>query len=105
MGEIAPPEPTEKSERYVVGVDDVLIAVATYALFRWAKDYFDNKRAENETAIAERRVRITKGLVSDGFAPDQAEAVTEGLLAQIAKRTEDDSVLQKAVALVGIGGS
>lgn len=97
--------PMEKSDRFVVGIDDVLIAVVTYALFRWAKDYFDNKRAENETALAERQARITKQLIADGFPPDQALSATESLLKQIAKRTEDDPVLQKAVALIGTGGS
>lgn len=94
----------EQSGQYVVGVDDIFIGLAAYALFRWAKDYFDYKRAQSETEIAERRARIVAGLVADGFEPEKAQAVTEGLLKQIAKRADDDPVLQKAVALIGTGG-
>lgn len=104
-GELGSQVPTDGTGRYVVGVDDVLISLAAYALFRWAKDYFDYKRAQNETEIAERRARIIQGLVADGFEPEKAEAVTEGLFKQIAKRTEDDPVLQKAVKLIGTGES
>ena len=103
--EIGTQIPTEGTGRYVAVADDVLISLAAYALFRWAKDYFDYRRAQNETEIAERRVRIIQGLVADGFEPEKAQAVTEGLLKQIAKRTEDDPVLQKAVKLIGTGES
>ncbi len=104
-GEISPQEPTERSERYVVIVDDVLIGLAAYTLFRWAKYYLDNHRADNETKIAERRVRIITGLVADGFTPEQAQSATEGLFKQIAKRTEDDPMLQATVKMIGTGGS
>ena len=103
--EIGTQIPTEGTGRYIAGVDDVLISLAAYALFRWVKDSLDHRRAQNETEIAERRARIIQGLVADGFEPEKAQAVTEGLLKQIAKRTEDDPVLQKAVALIGTGGS
>ena len=104
-GEMESQGAIEKSGRYIAGVDDVFIGLAAYALFRWAKDYFDYQRAKNETEIAERRARIVAGLTADGFEPEKARAVTEGLFRQIAQRTEDDPVLQKAVALIRSGGS
>ena len=86
--------------QYAFGVDDALIGLAVYVLWRWSKDTFDHQRARNETEIAEQRVRLVRSLISDGFEPGQAAKATQALLAQIAKRTEDDAAIQKAIGLL-----
>lgn len=85
----------------VTGVD-LLIAMAAYTLFRWLKDYFDNKRALNEIDIVKQQEKIIAALIKDGFNPEDAAAVTTALLDRVAKRGKDDPAFKTALGLIGI---
>jgi hypothetical protein len=100
--EVAEQVAVEAPERFVtVTGADMLFSVAAYALFRWAKDFFDNRRARNETAVAQQQQELIAALIVDGFPPKEAQAAAIALLNGIAKRTQDDPALKKAQALLG----
>jgi len=84
----------------VTGVD-LLFTVSAYALFRWAKDAFDHRRALNEAEIARQQEQLIAALIQDGFPPDKAQAVVTTLLKNIAVRTQDDPAIKKALSLLG----
>ncbi len=92
----------EEPQRYVTvtGVD-ILITLAAYALYRWLKDYFDHRRALNEAEILREQEQVIAALITDGYPPQDAQAVTVALLKQIAKRNADDPVLTTAAGLLG----
>ena len=91
----------EEPTRYTVTGVDILIAVAAYALYRLLKDYFDNRRALNEAEILKKQEEVIAALIEAGFYPKDAQSVTIALLENIAKRSNDDPVLKKAVGLLG----
>jgi hypothetical protein len=86
----------------VTGVD-LLLGLVAYALYRWAKDFFDHRRALNEITIAEQQAQLIKDLVEDGFPPKDAQATAVALFKGIAKRTEDDPALKTVRTLIGKG--
>jgi hypothetical protein len=51
---------------------DLLMGLAAYALCRWAKDYFDQRRALVETDIAKQQTQLINDLVPAGFPPKDA---------------------------------
>jgi hypothetical protein len=92
----------EKSDRMIVvsGLD-ALFVMAAYALFRWAKDYLDYKRATNEINTAKYQEQLIAKLIEDGFAPKESAIVTKSLLDNISKRAnENDPALQKALSMI-----
>lgn len=91
-----------KQEQFitVTGVD-LLFTLGAYALYRWANDYFNHRRALQEIEILDQQTRVVAALIKDGFPPEQAQAAAAALLSNIAKRTEDDPALKKVLALVG----
>jgi hypothetical protein len=91
----------EEPQRFAVTGVDILLGLAAYALYRWAKDYFDHCRALHEIDVAKQQVQLIEGLIADGFPPKDAQATAAALLKGIAKRTGDDPALQTARALVG----
>ena len=92
----------EEPQRFATGVE-IFIGIAAYALFRWAKDYFDHRRALNETEILRQQAQVITTLTQEDFPPELAQATVVKLLEGIAKRTKDDPVLQRALDLVGKG--
>jgi len=86
----------------VTGVD-ILFGVAAYALYRLLKDYLDHHRAARETEILKRQAEVVTGLTEAGFPPELAQATAVSLLNGIAKRTEDDPALKKALEFIGKG--
>jgi hypothetical protein len=98
-----PQASVEQPEKYVTVTGfDFLAVVAAYALFRWAKDFFDHRRARNETELARQRLDLIQALTEqDGLPPKEAQAVVAALLKSIEKRTEDDPALRKTLALLG----
>ncbi len=48
---------------------DLLIGLVAYALYRWAKDYFDQRRALAETDIASQQTQLISDLIAAGFPP------------------------------------
>lgn len=93
----------EEPQRFAVTGVDILLGLVAYALYRWAKDYFDHRRALQEIDIAKQQSQLIKGLIEDGFPPKDAQATAMALLKGIAKRTEDDPALKTARAFVGKG--
>lgn len=75
----------------------IFFPFVAYFLFRWAKDWFDHKRAVNETSIAERRVALINSLVEGGWPVSVAEAVVSSCFNNIAQRTKDDPVLAQVL--------
>ncbi|MBI3796027.1 MAG: hypothetical protein HY268_03535 [Deltaproteobacteria bacterium] len=82
---------------------DLLFSLVAYALYRWAKDFFDHRRALNEIAIAEHQAQLIKELVEAGFLPKDAQATVAALFKGIAKRTEDDPAFKTVRTLIGKG--
>ena len=80
---------------------EILIGIAAYALYRFLKDYFDQKRALNEVEVLKKQEEVISALIDDGFPPEDAQAVTTAMLHNIAKRSADDPVLKKATGLLG----
>lgn len=93
----------EEPQRFAVTGVDILLGLAAYALYRWAKDYFDHRRALQELDIAKQQSQLIEGLIEDGFPPKDAQATAMALLKGIAKRTADDPALKTARAFVGKG--
>lgn len=94
---------SEGQQQYTVGLD-ALVGLAIYVLYRYANDRLNHERAQDETDIAERRARLIGEMVGQGFAPEKARALVEGVLTQIEKRTEKDLPLQKIIALLNPPG-
>jgi hypothetical protein len=90
----------DEQQRFILGGADILIGIAAYALYRWLKDYFDHRRGMNETEILAQRTEIIAGMVRDGFKPEEAAAIVDKLLENIAKRGADDPTLQLANDIV-----
>ena len=92
----------EEPQRFVTvtGVD-LLLDLVAYALYRLAKDYLDNRRALHEVDIAKQQAQVIADLIDAGFPPKDAQAAASALLKGVAKRTGDDPVLKKALAMVG----
>ena len=80
---------------------DLLLGLVAYALYRLAKDYLDHRRALHEVDIAEQQAQVIADLFDAGFPPKDARATAVALLKGIAKRTGDDPVLKKALAMAG----
>jgi hypothetical protein len=89
----------EEPQRFAVTGVDILLGLAAYALYRWAKDYFDHRRALHEIDVAKQQVQLIEGLIADGFPLKDAQATAAALLKGIAKRTGDDPALQTARTL------
>lgn len=83
------------------GALEFLIPIVSFALYRWIKDYFDDHRNRDETAIARQRLALVNDLVAKGIPLEQAEKVVIALLDQIGKRGADDQVLALAAKLAG----
>ena len=77
--------------------------LVAYALYRWAKDYFDQRRALAETDIAKQQTQLITDLVSTGFPPKDAQATTVALLKHIATRSADDPIFATVRGLLGKG--
>ena len=92
----------EEPQRFVTvtGVD-LLLGLVAYALYRLAKDYLDHHRALHEVDIAKQQAQVITDLIDAGFPPKDAQATAVALLKGIAKRTGDDPVLKKALAMAG----
>jgi len=80
---------------------DLLVGLVAYALYRWAKDYFDHRRALGEVDIAKQQTQLINDLVSAGFPPKDAQATTVALLKNIATRSADDPVFSTLRGLLG----
>ena len=91
----------EEPQRFVTvtGVD-LLLGLVAYALYCLTKDYLDNHRALHEVDIARQQAQVIADLIDAGFPPKDAQAAAFALLKGIAKRTVDDPVLKKALAMV-----
>jgi fucose permease len=97
---------TEESRRsFTVTGMELLFAIATYALYRLAKEFFDNRRALNEVKIAMQQEKLISSLIKDGFPHKEAHIVAVTLLKGISKRTEDDPALKEAFAILERGSS
>jgi hypothetical protein len=92
----------EEPQRFITitGVD-LLLGLVAYALYRLVKDYLDHRRALHEVDIAEQQAQVIADLIDAGFPPKDARATAVALLKGIAKRTGDDPVLKKALAMAG----
>ena len=92
----------EEPQRFVTvtGVD-LLLGLVAYALYRLTKDYLDHRRALHEVDIARQQAQVIADLIDAGFPPKDAQATAVALLKGIAKRTVDDPVLKKALAMAG----
>jgi hypothetical protein len=99
--EVAQQISVEEPQRFAITGVDILLGLAAYALYRWAKDYFDRRRALHEVDIAKQQVQLIEGLMADGFPAKDAQATAVALLKGIARRTADDPALETARALVG----
>jgi hypothetical protein len=95
--EIAVDEPQRSA---VTGVD-ILLSLVAYALYRWAKDYFDHRRALRELDIATQQAQLIEDLIKAGFPRKDAQATAIALLKGVATRTADDPALATARPLVG----
>src|SRR5579862_739432 len=93
-------ETMEKPEQYYIPGTETLVSVAAYGLFRLVKDFFDHRRAINEVEIAQLQGKLIAALIADGFPPTQAKATAIALLKGVAKRTQDDPALKKALSLL-----
>jgi hypothetical protein len=95
--EIAVDEPQRSA---VTGVD-ILLSLVAYALYRWAKDYFDHRRALRELDIATQQAQLIEDLIKAGFPRKDAQAAAIALLKGVATRTADDPALATARPRVG----
>jgi hypothetical protein len=95
--EIAVDEPQRSA---VTGVD-ILLGLVAYALYRWAKDYFDHRRALRELDIATQQAQLIEDLIKAGFPRKDAQAAAIALLKGVATRTADDPALATARPRVG----
>jgi hypothetical protein len=93
----------EEPQRFAVTGVDILLGLAAYALYRWAKDYFDHRRALHEIDVAKQQAQLIESLITAGFPAKDAQAAAVALLKGIAGRAVDDSALKTARALVGEG--
>ncbi|HLK59260.1 MAG TPA: hypothetical protein VKU00_22060 [Chthonomonadaceae bacterium] len=100
--EMAEMDAEAETRQFATGLEPY-IGVAVYVLYRWAKDYFDKRRALNEVEIAQQQLELTGKLVAEGWPKEKAHAAVASTLKAIAKRTEDDSVLKRAQTLIGKG--
>lgn len=74
---------------------EILISITTYALYRYLKDYFNQRRALNEVEILKKQEDVIAALIKDGFSPEEAQVVTTNMLHNIANRSSDDPSSRK----------
>lgn len=75
----------------------MLLSFTAYFLFRYAKDWFDHRRALLETSVVEQRVALIDAMIQSGWPRDVAEQVVTRCLAVVANRTKDDPVLTRVL--------
>lgn len=101
-GDVAKQTALEEPQRFVtVSGADLLFGLVAYALFRWLKDYFDNRRALNEAEIIKQQALVIEALIEAGFPPKDARTAVITLLKNVSSRAAADPVLKKALALLG----
>ena len=93
LAETAPP-------RYTVSGLDLLLGIAAYALYRWLKEAFDQRRAAHEAALLDQQARVIADLIAAGVPPAEAQAVTLALLDRLQRRGSDDTAVQAALDLL-----
>jgi hypothetical protein len=86
--------------RYAITGAEVLLAMATYALYRLVKDRLDHHRALGEIELARKQAEIVVGLVDAGFPPELAQATTTALLENVRGKTADDPAIKAALVLI-----
>jgi len=87
--------------KFALGGLEFLIPIVSFALYRWIKDYFDDRRNRDETEIARQRLALVNDLVAKGVPLEQAQTVVTALFDQILKRGADDPVLALAAKMIG----
>jgi hypothetical protein len=86
-----------KSISFDAGLASALFV--SYLLLRWAKDTLDHRRDQHETDIVARRARTISLLIQDGMTMQEAHAVVNGQLEALARRSKDDPILAKVLAI------
>jgi hypothetical protein len=90
-------EPEEVSRE--VGVS-VLLAVAAYALYRIAKNHFDQKRGLAEAELRDRMLDQVERLVKKGWSRDQALATVEKISKEVASLRSESPAIKAALAVL-----
>jgi hypothetical protein len=90
----------EEQRRFSVSGVDLLMSAAAYALFRFIKDFFDNRIMLRNTETLQKQVHCIEQLIASGVAHKDAQATIIVLFREIAKLPEDDPVLKAAKALL-----
>src|SRR4051794_32662398 len=85
-GEAAREVSVSEPQRFVtVSGVDLLFSLAAYALYRWAKEHFDHRRAKGEAEVLQQQEQVIAALIEDGFRPKDAQAAAVALLGAMAR--------------------
>jgi hypothetical protein len=101
IDEVAQATDPEQANRTILF--DSLFAVAAYALFMLAKNYFDHQRGLNEAALRQIMVDQVDVLVQKGWSKERALAAVEAVSKDVATLRSDSPVLKAALDLLTKG--
>lgn len=97
LDEVAEDANSAQSER---GGFTLLFGVASYALYRMAKNYFDYQRGLNEVDLRQRMLDQVDALVQSGWSREKALAAVEKVSKDIATLRPDSAALKAALAIL-----
>ena len=101
IDEVAQATDPEQANRTILF--DALFAVASYALFRLAKNYFDHQRGLNEGTLRQMMLNQVDGLVQKGWSKEKALAAVQAVSKDVATLRSDSLVLKAALDLLTKG--
>lgn len=103
IDEVAQETDPEQANRTILF--DAIFAVAAYALYRMAKNYFDHKRGLIEAELTQKMLDQVDSLVQKGWSKDKALAAVQSVSKNIATLRSDSPALKAALDLLAKGSS
>jgi hypothetical protein len=85
--------------KYPLEMLSPLIGLATYALYRWARNFFDHQRGAQEIDLVKQQLDLIAGLAQEGVPRAKAEKIVVAMLKEIRSRGMNDPAVQVALAL------
>jgi hypothetical protein len=80
-----------------------LVGLVTYALYRWARNFFDHQRDAQEIDLVKQQLDLIAGLVQEKVPRAKAEKIMVSMLKEIRSRGTNDPAFQVALKLASGG--